>query len=832
MRDRLQYLDGVAVANEDVYSAWRLFRGTLTPDFVQRKFAAFHTSLRSLQKVDLRNSKLTSLGRAILSDRYFPVLRILCLDQNLLRRGEIGPLGKLKTLKMNRMNLGELKRLAIQDSSATAGAQQSLVASGGGAGSTVTVANGGGSNSVSMSSSSNASTTSSSSNTTSGYKPLARSTSHAAKSQNVGGSSSSKHSILIHPLPGLQHLELSSNNIRSLTPLLELSRRVFPNLRVLVLAHNQISSLSPARWNMGDPRGQIILPGESGALESTDELQEFHASRNNFRGCLSKPGTASATFVNTAVSNALRASRPASSSSAVSCQGGSLLAGQFPIAQSGSSFGDSPALPFSGPGEHSPVISQLNVSGDGLCSRLGTAASTVRPRGLDEFVTSSIEAAKDYGAWLQQTGDAEKDRAPFRHLKKLKALVLNHNKIRHTDAYSFVGPEELQELHLTHNRIQMLDPFGSCIKLKVLRLDFNRVAALEAVPALVPRRKVGVQNKETLTSRRKRKVDIEEFLESEIHTISLARNPIARKPFYRFGLCQNLPRVLLIDGKRVTQEDRLGYSLKDNGKQHSNVLKLAATEIQRRENSKRGGGSYPDATSAGAAAGADAAVSTHFGGPLGGGIAGAELLTSSPLTKEQFLDLAMLAQGVTSAASLAMQETKGKLIQQVVEQRAEKMATASTSAHQQVASSSTGSGPATAFTPLPQPPTMISAGAGAAVSGGGPAALLADTERHTVIDGSPVRPQIDAHISRTFWRRAGRSAALCRSRFRAAPEKRWRSLSSDQNLLNASATPGSTSVLGNSSIASPKLKGGVVKTRKQGYASPPKLGSLSPHKRR
>lgn len=43
-----------------------------------------------------------------------------------------------------------------------------------------------------------------------------------------------------------------------------------------------------------------------------------------------------------------------------------------------------------------------------------------------------------------------------------------------------------------------------------------------------------------------------------VEMISLIRNPCARKPFYRFSLVKRLPALTQIDGRSVTQEDRLG----------------------------------------------------------------------------------------------------------------------------------------------------------------------------------------------------------------------------------------------------------------------------------
>eukprot|EP00392_Amoebophrya_sp_AT5.2_P001888 g1893.t1 len=170
-----------------------------------------------------------------------------------------------------------------------------------------------------------------------------------------------------------------------------------------------------------------------------------------------------------------------------------------------------------------------------------------------------------------------KEQAPFRSLKKLRALILNHNKIRFTDAFSFfqeqrinptnsstlhphginVDAPALEEIFLTHNRLSSLDCFSAVKNLKLLKLDFNRVSALEAIQLMVPRITVGEKLQET-TTRRKRMVKMEELLESMCHTISLARNPVARKPFYRFTLCQHLAALEIIDGRKVTQEDRLG----------------------------------------------------------------------------------------------------------------------------------------------------------------------------------------------------------------------------------------------------------------------------------
>ena len=100
--------------------------------------------------------------------------------------------------------------------------------------------------------------------------------------------------------------------------------------------------------------------------------------------------------------------------------------------------------------------------------------------------------------------------------------MLNNNKLRHIDEFTFKGMEKnLEEFHLERNRIRTLAPFARFEALKVFLMTYNRVGELGEFERLNGSR-----------------------LALTIEEVSFARNPVAKKPFYRFIVAQTLGRVL------------------------------------------------------------------------------------------------------------------------------------------------------------------------------------------------------------------------------------------------------------------------------------------------
>jgi len=511
LRDSLQYLDGMSITDAELKAAWQTFRTTLTPDLLLQQSGCFyHAKLRALTALNLTSAKLSDLSDGILSDRWLPQLKYLSLDNNVIRTGRIGPLRKLLTLKMNRCCVGELSRF-VGVASAAAAVEPNANRICGATSSDTSGGAASGAGGTSSSTSSESSSGHQMQMVDGGAQRIVSSGPAAASSYNINPPTSSSaattmkprnRSIFFDSLPKLQHLELSYNQLRSATPFAALGEQIFSELRVLVLAHNQITALAPTRFTARDFPPNPSCPPTAGGI-------------------------------------GVVVAATASGSSGATAGGGGVGA----TTAGGSLTDDEPAAPTPAPNEN-------------------TASTTT--------TTSSSTTLR-------------KEQAPFRSLKKLRALILNHNKIRFTDAFSFfqeqrinptnsstlhphginVDAPALEEIFLTHNRLSSLDCFSAVKNLKLLKLDFNRVSALEAIQLMVPRITVGEKLQET-TTRRKRMVKMEELLESMCHTISLARNPVARKPFYRFTLCQHLAALEIIDGRKVTQEDRLGYSLKQD----------------------------------------------------------------------------------------------------------------------------------------------------------------------------------------------------------------------------------------------------------------------------
>ncbi|GFN97682.1 leucine-rich repeat-containing protein 9 [Plakobranchus ocellatus] len=115
-------------------------------------------------------------------------------------------------------------------------------------------------------------------------------------------------------------------------------------------------------------------------------------------------------------------------------------------------------------------------------------------------------------------------------LHDLRELVLDRNKIKSLSEYSFLNQWNLQELHLEENRLRDLVGLGCLENLLRLYLGSNRVQELSELDRL-------------------------DSLHNLVE-ISLVNNAIARRLMHRVVLVHRLPRLAVIDGILITEEER------------------------------------------------------------------------------------------------------------------------------------------------------------------------------------------------------------------------------------------------------------------------------------
>ncbi|RUS71694.1 hypothetical protein EGW08_020538 [Elysia chlorotica] len=115
-------------------------------------------------------------------------------------------------------------------------------------------------------------------------------------------------------------------------------------------------------------------------------------------------------------------------------------------------------------------------------------------------------------------------------LHDLRELVLDRNKIKSLTEYSFLNQWNLQELHLEENRLRDLVGLGCLDNLLRLYLGSNRVQELSELDRL-------------------------DSLHNLVE-ISLVNNVIARRLMHRVVLVHRLPRLAVIDGILITEEER------------------------------------------------------------------------------------------------------------------------------------------------------------------------------------------------------------------------------------------------------------------------------------
>ncbi|XP_005098353.1 leucine-rich repeat-containing protein 9 [Aplysia californica] len=115
-------------------------------------------------------------------------------------------------------------------------------------------------------------------------------------------------------------------------------------------------------------------------------------------------------------------------------------------------------------------------------------------------------------------------------LHDLRELVLDRNKIKQLSEYSFINQWNLQELHLEENRLRDLVGLGCLENLLRLYLGSNRIQELVELDRL-----------DTLHN---------------LVEISLVNNAVARRLMHRVVLVHRLPRLAVIDGILITEEER------------------------------------------------------------------------------------------------------------------------------------------------------------------------------------------------------------------------------------------------------------------------------------
>uniref|UniRef100_S4RKE8 Leucine rich repeat containing 9 n=1 Tax=Petromyzon marinus TaxID=7757 RepID=S4RKE8_PETMA len=113
----------------------------------------------------------------------------------------------------------------------------------------------------------------------------------------------------------------------------------------------------------------------------------------------------------------------------------------------------------------------------------------------------------------------------------LRELVLDANRVRSLGESSFLGQGSLVELHLRDNRLRQLSNLHPLCRLQRLYLDNNKLQDMSELEKL--------NQLPSLTE------------------ITLTGNPLARRCLHRPVLVLQTPRLLLVDGLPVSQEERV-----------------------------------------------------------------------------------------------------------------------------------------------------------------------------------------------------------------------------------------------------------------------------------
>jgi Leucine-rich repeat (LRR) protein len=113
------------------------------------------------------------------------------------------------------------------------------------------------------------------------------------------------------------------------------------------------------------------------------------------------------------------------------------------------------------------------------------------------------------------------------NLPSLRAIVLDHNRIRDVPFNCLAGCKSLKYLHLEHNRIANLPRLPHLTNLTALYLAYNKIQSL---------------------------TDLNPLAGTGVTELSMAGNPLATRSDYRLNVAARLAQLSTLDGKDLTCE--------------------------------------------------------------------------------------------------------------------------------------------------------------------------------------------------------------------------------------------------------------------------------------
>ena len=116
------------------------------------------------------------------------------------------------------------------------------------------------------------------------------------------------------------------------------------------------------------------------------------------------------------------------------------------------------------------------------------------------------------------------------NLTSLQELVLDRNRVKHLESNYFAGIDKLVELRIEDNGLRSISTSGPLRKLRSLHMGGNRVQDMGEIEKL-----------SSYTS---------------LIELTIAGNPVSRRPAYRALVLRKLPALMCLDGANVSAEER------------------------------------------------------------------------------------------------------------------------------------------------------------------------------------------------------------------------------------------------------------------------------------
>lgn len=148
---------------------------------------------------------------------------------------------------------------------------------------------------------------------------------------------------------------------------------------------------------------------------------------------------------------------------------------------------------------------------------------------IRSIATLRLDVLKSLRSLFLQDNDIQRLEG-LANLTNLQELVLDRNRVKHLETNYFTGIEKLIELRIEDNGLRSLSNAGPLRRLRSFHLGGNRVQDMGEIEKM--------------------------STYSSLIELTIAGNPVSRRPAYRALVLRKLPTLMCLDGINVSNEER------------------------------------------------------------------------------------------------------------------------------------------------------------------------------------------------------------------------------------------------------------------------------------